>query len=101
MNIECYFCLSSISKMIGHYTQIVRDEAFAVGCAIVQFKEPKWHVTLYGCDYTLTNINGYPIYETSSKTASKCKTVNPTLPGLCSTKEIYDNDMFYNRFNEM
>lgn len=83
--------------MIGHFTQVVRDEAYAVGCAMVQFKKGKWYTTIYGCDYTLTNINGYPIYESSTKAASGCKTgTHKEFKGLCSTKEIFNNDLYYN-----
>lgn len=82
--------------MIGHFTQLVRDEAYAVGCAIAQFKKDKWFTTLYACDYTLSNILGEPIYEKSKKAASSCKSGNnPNFSGLCSVKEIYDNDLFY------
>lgn len=117
--------------MIGHFTQVVRDQAYAVGCAMVQFKKGRWHTTIYGCeylnyfifflrqnnffilifqlltlqisfvspqigDYSLTNINGYRIYEKSSRTASGCKTGrNKDFSGLCSPKEIFNNDLYY------
>lgn len=35
-----------IRKMTGHFTQLVRDEAYAVGCALVQFKKGRWFTTL-------------------------------------------------------
>lgn len=82
--------------MIGHFTQLVRDQAFAVGCAMVQFKTDEY-TTIYGCDYTLTSIKGYPIYDSSSKSASQCKKgPHEKFKGLCSTSEIYnDNQLFY------
>lgn len=81
---------------IGHFTQLVRDEAFAMGCAMAQFEENNQFITLYTCDYTLSNIDDYPIYKPAEKVASGCKTsYNKKFPGLCSTKEIYDNDLFY------
>lgn len=84
---------------IGHYTQLIRDEAYAMGCAMTQFeKDGKW-ITLYTCDYTLSNIDDYPIYEASDKTACKCLTkTDKKYPGLCSTDEIYDNELFYDPF---
>lgn len=84
--------------MIGHFTQLVRDESFAMGCAIAQFREGRWFTTLLACDYTLSNILDYPIYVKSSKPASSCvKGVNKQFPGLCSTAEDYvENSMFYN-----
>lgn len=33
--------------MIGHFTQVIRDAAYAVGCAIVQFKKDRWFTTLF------------------------------------------------------
>lgn len=83
--------------MIGHFTQLVRDEAYAMGCAIVQFKKDKWFTTILACDYTLSNILDYPIYEKSSKTASSCiNGINEQFRGLCNPTEIYNNELFYN-----
>ncbi|XP_031639592.1 antigen 5 like allergen Cul n 1-like [Contarinia nasturtii] len=83
-------------KTIGHFTQLVQDQAYAVGCALVQFKKDAY-TTIYACDYSLGNLKNIPVYEASSKTASKCtKGTNPQLKGLCSTSEIYDNKLFYN-----
>ncbi|XP_031622207.1 antigen 5 like allergen Cul n 1-like [Contarinia nasturtii] len=83
-------------KMIGHFTQLVRDQAFAVGCAMIKFKSGEYS-TIYGCDYSLTSIKSYPIYDTSSKPASNCtKGAHKQFKGLCSINEIYDNnDLFY------
>lgn len=81
---------------IGHFTQLVRDEAFAMGCAMTQFVQDLKYTTIFTCDYTLSNIDDYPIYESSDEVASGCKTsINEKYPGLCSVKEIYDNDLFY------
>ncbi|XP_031622206.1 antigen 5 like allergen Cul n 1-like isoform X2 [Contarinia nasturtii] len=86
----------TIGRMIGHFTQLVRDEAYAVGCAIVQFKKHGWYTTIYACDYSLTNMLKNPIYQGTSNTASQCLTgTNPRFEGLCSIKEIYDNELFY------
>lgn len=84
-------------KKIGHFTQLVRDEAYAVGCAMVTFKKGKWNTGLYACDYTLTNVLDLPIYEKSMKSASGCKSgPHEEFKSLCSTQEIYDNSLFYN-----
>lgn len=86
-------------KTIGHFTQMVRDQAFLVGCAIVQFPDDGWYVTILGCDYSLNNILHLPIYDATPKkeqAASKCETgTNPEFECLCSTNEIYDNPLFY------
>lgn len=83
-------------RQIGHFTQLVRDQAYAVGCAMVQFKRGIWYTTLYACDYSLSNIQDNPIYVKSKKTASGCKKgTNKEFPGLCHTSEIFDNEIFY------
>lgn len=89
--------------MIGHFTQLVRDEAYTVGCSIVQYHKEGWYTTLYACDYSLTNMLNSPIYTSSPNIAgSGCKTgTNPQFNGLCSIQEIYDNEMFYkNHFHD-
>lgn len=80
---------------IGHFTQLVRDESYAMGCAMSQFEKDKKYITLFACDYTLSNIDDYPIYEASEEAASGCQETNHEYPGLCSIKEIYDNELFY------
>lgn len=81
---------------IGHFTQLVRDEEFAMGCAMSQFEQDNKYTTIFACDYTLSNIDDYPIYKPSTETASCCKTsINKDFPGLCSVDEIYDNELFY------
>lgn len=82
---------------IGHFTQLVRDEAFAMGCAMTQFERDSKYTTIYTCDYTLSNIDDYPIYEAAEEAASGCQTpVNEKYTGLCGIEEIYDNELFYN-----
>lgn len=63
---------------------------------MARYKKDNWYTTLYACDYTLGNIEGYPIYDKSTKAASGCKSgKNKKYDGLCSIKEIYNNDLFY------
>lgn len=84
------------NEQIGHFTQLVRDEAYAVGCAIIKFTKDNKFTVHIACDYSLSNILGFPIYRESARTASGCKKgINEQYPGLCSTDEIYDNDLFY------
>lgn len=90
----CYFGI--LRKMVGHFTQLVRDQAYAVGCAMARYKKDNWYTTLYACDYTLANIEDYPIYEKSTKAASGCKSgKNNKYLGLCNVKEVYNDDLFY------
>lgn len=87
-------------KKIGHFTQLVRDESFAVGCGMSQFEKDKKFTTIYTCDYTLSSIDDFPIYQPSNKPASRCtSTRNKNFPGLCSIHEIYDNELFYEPWN--
>lgn len=54
-------------------------------------------VTLFTCDYSAGIVLGDPIYKTSKKTASGCKTgTNADYSGLCRVDEIYDNPNYYN-----
>lgn len=81
---------------IGHFTQLVRDEAYAMGCAMTQFERDGKYITIYTCDYTLSNIDDYSIYEPCDEPASGCETAkNEKYPGLCGIEEIYNNDLFY------
>lgn len=42
------------------------------------------------CDYSVSNIDGDPVYV-PGPTASQCKTgTNPKYPGLCSENEEYE-----------
>lgn len=78
--------------MILHFTQLVRDEAYAVGCAILQFKEGQLFRTLVACDYSMANILNHSIYRISLGAGSGCKQgINTQFPGLCSTREIYES----------
>lgn len=84
--------------MIGHFTQIVRDQSYKIGCSISQYVEQKagrtWYAVYYVCNYAVTNIINYPIYEQGAP-ASKCKTGNNAkYPGLCSANEKYENSPF-------
>lgn len=56
--------------------------------------------TYYVCDYAVTNIFEYPVYDEGA-TASKCKTgTNPKYPALCSESEKYDDSMLINSWND-
>lgn len=85
------------SKMIGHCTQVIRDKAYGIGCAIGNYKKNGWYHTYMACDYSLTSTIDLPIYVSTNRTGCQCKTgTNPSLPGLCSINEIYNDATFYN-----
>ena len=80
-------CNSAAGKVIGHFTQIVTDRAFKVGCAISQYTESKWKTSLIACNYAFTNFQGAKVYA-SGKSASECSSgFNPRFPALCSESE--------------
>lgn len=82
---------------MGHFTQLVRDEAYKVGCSFSRYtdKQTNMPYTLMACNYAVSNIIGVPIYE-EGPTASGCKTgTNPNYPGLCSENETYEAQYFH------
>lgn len=90
---------ASNGKKIGHFTQLIRDEAFAMGCAMSQYERDSKFTSLFTCDYTLSNIDDFQIYESTNTTACACKTsTNKKYPGLCSIKESYTDGIFYEPF---
>lgn len=89
------FHLTSIrSHQIGHFTQVVRDKAHAIGCAsskyLKEFENKEWNATLLVCNYSHNNpLIGDKVYV-AGPTASACRTgTNPNYPGLCSELEQY------------
>lgn len=53
----------------GHFTQVVRDQAVAIGCAVGQSNIG----TLVTCNYSFGNVRGLgPVYTVGS-TGSACK----------------------------
>lgn len=97
----CFFLIISqlrSNKQNGHFTQIARDQSYKVGCSISQYVEQRggttWYTVYYVCNYAVTNISNYPIYEKGAP-ASKCKTgPNAKYPGLCSVNEKYEGSPF-------
>lgn len=88
--------LCNLKKTDGsqHYSlgELIKSKKFCFLIILILI-----HGGIYGfSDYTLTNIQDYPVYEKSKKTASKCKNgVDKEYGGLCHTKEIYKNELFY------
>lgn len=83
---------------IGHFTQVVKDDAYKVGCSIAKFTSGGNRKALLACNYAVSNIKNWPIYE-EGETASACETgTNPDFPGLCSVDEVYDKPYFRPNF---
>lgn len=70
----------------GHFTQMARDKAFAIGCAMISTRNGYEHYI--ACNYALANIINQPVYE-RGPVASGCKTKNKKYPGLCGKYEDY------------
>lgn len=79
----------STTRVIGHFTQVVKDRATHVGCAIARYTDASgWDTVLLACDYARTNMIGEATYL-AGPVASKCTTgVNPNFKALCSVKEV-------------
>lgn len=61
-------------KDVGHFTQVVKDDAYKVGCSIAKFSNDGGDLkTLLACNYAVSNIKNWPIYE-EGETASACET---------------------------
>lgn len=80
-------CSAKSGKTIGHFTQIVRDLATHVGCAISRYTEGEWRSSLLTCNYAMTNILGRPIYEFGEAASGCTSGKNPYYPALCSYDE--------------
>lgn len=82
-------------KDLGHFTQVVKDNAYRVGCSIAKYTDQNdARKALVACNYAVANIGDWPIYN-DGPTASDCQTgTNPKYPALCSEEEIYDGPFF-------
>ena len=63
-------CCGDFGK-IGHFTQVVRDNAVAIGCAVSRYTDGTWKATLVACNYSYGNMLNTPVYS-SGNTASAC-----------------------------
>lgn len=76
-------CIVADGKTIGHFTQIVTDEAGEIGCGISQFTSDGFKFNLVACNYAITNIVGSPVYVAGAA-ASACRNgTNPNYTSLC------------------
>ncbi|XP_026481311.1 GLIPR1-like protein 1 [Ctenocephalides felis] len=71
----------------GHFTQLVRDEATHMGCAVSFFLQPHpefglVHALLMACNYSEGNLLEAPTYAIGQP-CSKCKKCNKKYLSLC------------------
>lgn len=79
---------------IGHFTQQVRDQNGAIGCAAAKYKNNNMCNVLVACNFGVTNIQNKPIYQAGTS-CSKCQSgCSKDYPALCSTAENWDPNTF-------
>lgn len=90
-NIECINSFGNPhcpSHEIEQFTQIIWDDAAAVGCAIVK----ETHTYYIACNYSYGNMSGRPVYK-FGRNGSKCmRGLNKQYPGLCNEREFGRQD---------
>lgn len=60
-------------KAIGHFTQVARSNAIAVGCCASTYaKSLPWKDTLVACNYSYGNMVGTPVYK-AGPVGAACK----------------------------
>lgn len=88
--------LFSRNVEVGHFTQVVWEDAAVVGCAGVKYNDAGGPKSNLICNYGFGNMAQVYVYQ-SGPAASKCETgPNPKYPGLCSESENY-TDSILNR----
>ncbi|XP_065075545.1 antigen 5 like allergen Cul n 1-like [Ochlerotatus camptorhynchus] len=80
---------------IGHFTQIISDRTWKVGCSLTHYITNGKFINYYlVCNYSMTNMIKEPIYK-KGKTGSKCETgQNPQYKGLCSPREKVKSESY-------
>lgn len=71
--------------VVGHYTQVVWADSYAIGCGFVYFNDGQWYTRQLICNYgPAGNYMNNPVY-TEGKTASQCPSgTSATSAGLCN-----------------
>lgn len=87
-------------KDTGHFTQLIHQEAYSVGCALVKTKMIQSGTTFFYyyfvCNYAVTNMIDYPVCTFGGKAASGCDSgPNKKYPNLCSEDESYADSSFF------
>ncbi|XP_055610486.1 antigen 5 like allergen Cul n 1-like [Uranotaenia lowii] len=72
---------------IGHFTQLVSDRTWKMGCALVRFNDAGSIRYYLVCNYSFINIIGQPVYR-KGPSCSRCqRKCNKKYPGLCKISE--------------
>jgi hypothetical protein len=78
-----------VVAQIGHFLQMIQDQASFVGCAISRYSNGRWKVLLLACNYSYANILTQSVYTTGAHAqapASACgnKGRNNRYTSLCN-----------------
>lgn len=78
-----YCC--GVVGLIGHFLQMLQDQASFVGCAISRYSNGRWKVLLMACNYSYANVLTQSVYTTGVG-ASGCgkQGVNRRYSSLCN-----------------
>lgn len=74
---------------IGHYTQMMKDNACFVGCFAVKWSDGSKISQYWICNYSSGNLLNKPVFE-RGETASKCEKRDKYYSALCSSSEVFD-----------
>lgn len=77
-------CCGAVSQ-IGHFLQMVQDQAAFIGCAISRYSNGRWKVLLLACNYSYANILTQSVYAIGPL-ASACgnKGKNNRFTSMCN-----------------
>lgn len=83
-------------KAIGHFTQLAWSNSTAIGCGATRYTKNGFNNFLIACNYAVGNFLGWPVYLTSNKSGSGCKTgTDSKFTSLCTDKENLNPNNFY------
>ncbi|XP_055370746.1 antigen 5 like allergen Cul n 1-like [Condylostylus longicornis] len=88
-----YLVVEPHFKQYGHFTQMVVDKAYKVGCAVVRSPSSYYGKRYFlACNYSASQVIGRPLYV-RGKTGKYCSTGrNAYYPGLCNPSESFPSN---------
>ncbi|XP_067641998.1 antigen 5 like allergen Cul n 1-like [Eurosta solidaginis] len=82
-------------QSIERFAKMVMDRNNRVGCAAVLFEDRFTVTVLFTCNYARRLFCNKPIFRSGREPGSQCKTgTNFDYPFLCSTKEVFDPNVY-------
>jgi Cysteine-rich secretory protein family len=82
---ELNSCCGTNLKKVGHFLQMMQDNAHYIGCAAVKYTRGQWKSLLLVCNYSHGNVRGSKVYQTG-RPASACskRGKSSKYPALCN-----------------